>query len=255
MIPAPFHILATDYDGTLATHGSVFDSTIDALRRFRAGGGIPLMVTGREIPDLMTVFPHLDLFDLVVAENGALLYWPETKLAKTLCDAPNALFVQRLRDREVSPLSIGQVIVATYEPHEKECLDAIRDLGLELQVIFNKGSVMVLPAGVNKASGLAGALKELGFDAESVVGVGDAENDHALLDMCGFGAAVANALPSLKSHADLVLERDHGAGVEDLIARMLDGSLANVPRRSRESARPMPVPVEPEGTVHVHPNA
>ena len=60
-------------------------------------------------------------------------------------------------------------------------LDTIRDLGLELQVIFNKGAVMVLPAGVNKASGLAAALADLGLSPHNVVGVGDAENDHAFL--------------------------------------------------------------------------
>ena len=60
-------------------------------------------------------------------------------------------------------------------------LEAIRDLGLELQIIFNKGAVMVLPAGVNKASGLAVALARLGLSPHNVVGVGDAENDHAFL--------------------------------------------------------------------------
>ena len=58
-------------------------------------------------------------------------------------------------------------------------LETIRDLGLEFQITFNKGAVMVLPAGVNKASGLAAAIGELGLSPLKVVGVGDAENDHA----------------------------------------------------------------------------
>jgi len=90
-----------------------------------------------------------------------------------------------------------------------------------------------LPSGVNKASGLACALDELSIDAADVAGVGDAENDHALLQMCGVGAAVANALPSLKEHADLVLTARHGAGVTQLIERILDGSIDATPRRSR----------------------
>ena len=60
-------------------------------------------------------------------------------------------------------MSTGRVIVATWEPHETIVLETIRDLGLELQVIFNKGAVMVLPAGVNKATGLAAALEQLGL--------------------------------------------------------------------------------------------
>ena len=77
-------------------------------------------------------------------------------------------------------------------------------MGLELQVIFNKGAVMVLPAGVNKATGLARALERSGLSPHNAVGIGDAENDHALLRLCGCGVAVANALPRLKEAADIV---------------------------------------------------
>jgi HAD superfamily hydrolase (TIGR01484 family) len=225
--------LATDYDGTIATHGTVDPDTLVALRRLRDAGRTLLLVTGREMPQLCEVFPQLGLFHLVVAENGGLLYWPETGTEKPLCDAPEEEFVRALRDRGVTPLSVGKVIVATYEPHETTVLEVIRELGLERQIIFNKGSVMVLPSGVNKASGLTRALAELEIDAASVAGVGDAENDHALLQLCGVGAAVANALPSLKDHADLVLDHTHGAGVVQLIDRMLDGSLDKLPRRAR----------------------
>ena len=113
-------------------------------------------------------------------------------------------------------------------------LEVIRDHGLELQVIFNKGAVMVLPSGVNKATGLSAALAELGLSPHNAVGVGDAENDHAFLKLCECAVAVANALPSLKEQADLVTRGDHGAGVVELIDRML----ADGPRRtgSRGSA-------------------
>ena len=96
-----------------------------------------------------------------------------------------------LRQRGVAPLAAGEVIVATREPHETAVLAAIRELGLELQVIFNKGAVMVLPAGVNKATGLLAALEELKISPHNVVGVGDAENDHSFLKICERSAAVA----------------------------------------------------------------
>jgi hypothetical protein len=105
-------------------------------------------------------------------------------------------------------------------------LEAIRDLGLELQVIFNKDAVMVLPSGVNKASGLSAALEELGLSPHNVVGVGDAENDHAFLELCECGAAVANALPMLRARADIPTQGDHGAGVIELIEELLDDDLA-----------------------------
>ena len=46
---------------------------------------------------------------------------------------------------------------------------------------------MVLPSGVNKATGLKKALKQMNLDAKNVVAVGDAENDLAFLAACGLG--------------------------------------------------------------------
>ncbi|MGE3508749.1 MAG: HAD hydrolase family protein, partial [Vicinamibacterales bacterium] len=105
--------------------------------------------------------------------------------------------------------------------HEQAALDAIRTLGLELQVIFNKGAVMILPSGENKATGLCAALEELCLSAHNVVGIGDAENDHALLEMCELSVAVANAIPSLQTRADIVTVGARGTGVQELIERLL----------------------------------
>ena len=95
---------------------------------------------------------------------------------------------------------------------------------------------MVLPTGVNKATGLRGVLKEMHLDPENVVAVGDAENDHAFLSMCGIGVAVSNALPMLKERADLVTQGARGAGVTELIDRILATDLADIPARPSTSA-------------------
>lgn len=214
-------VLATDYDGTLATHGFVGPTTREALRRLSAAGWRLLMVTGRVMPELLDVFPELELFDLVVAENGGLLYRPEGGEERLLAAPPPATFVETLQARGVEPLSIGRVIVATLEENEEAVIEAIEAGGHALEIILNKGSVMVLPAGIDKASGLQAAMDELGLPMDSVVGVGDAENDRAFLDACGYSVAVANALPELKEHVDLVTRGRHGEGVEELIASLL----------------------------------
>jgi HAD superfamily hydrolase (TIGR01484 family) len=224
-----FLALAADYDGTLAHHGVVDDATVDALKRLKDTGRRLLLVTGRELPDVKRVFPQLKLFDRVVAENGALLYDPASEKERVLADAPPAVLIERLMERKVSPLSVGRSIVATWEPNEKTVLEVIRDLGLELQIIFNKGAVMVLPAGMNKAAGLAAALKEIELSHHNVVAVGDAENDHAFLRACGCAAAVANALPMLKEEADITLAGAHGAGVIELIERICRDDALIVP--------------------------
>jgi HAD superfamily hydrolase (TIGR01484 family) len=226
-----YHVLACDYDGTLATDGRVDAATVRALERLLATGRKLILVTGRELDQLLHIFPEIHFFASVVAENGALLYDPATKEEKVLCKPPPETFVRALRARGVAPMSVGRVIVATWRPHESAVLDTIRALGLEMQVIFNKDAVMVLPSGVNKATGLSAALTGLGFSAHEAVGVGDAENDHALLGSCECGAAVANALPGLKAAVDLTLKGDHGSGVAELIDQLVADDLAAVADR------------------------
>ena len=222
--------LATDYDGTLAKDGRVDEPALAALERFRDSGRRLILVTGRELDELMEVFPQLDLFERVVAENGALIYRPAVREEKLLGEPPPPALVEAIRKRGVSPLSVGRGIIATVEPHQVAILEAIHELGLEWQVIFNKGSVMVLPSGVNKATGLSAVLEELNLSPHNVVGVGDAENDHAFLALCEFSVAVANALPTVKERADFVTAGARGDGVVELIDRILDDDLEDLSR-------------------------
>jgi len=228
-----YHALATDYDGTLARHGAVDEATMAALDRLAASGRRLILVTGRELDELLDVFRGIGIFHLVVAENGGLLYWPDSRRVELLCKPPPPPLVGLLRERGLAPLQVGRTILATVEPNETVVLAAIRDLGLEQHVIFNKGAVMVLPTGVNKASGLAAGLDRLGLSPRNAVAVGDAENDHSMLQFVEFGAATANAVPMLKEHADLVLTATHGAGVAELIDAMIADDLRDRPPRRR----------------------
>ena len=214
--------LAADFDGTLAHDSRVPAQAVEAIQALRKSGRRSIMVTGRIVPSLKEAFPQLDLFDLIVAENGAVIYEPATDTVTPLVSPPPPAFAQLLQEKNVKPLEIGHVIVATWEPHEQTVMNAIRDLGLELQVIFNKGAVMVLPSGVNKASGLKAALERLRLSPRNAVAVGDAENDHAMMQLCELSAAVANALPSVKEQADIELRGDHGHGVCELIERLIE---------------------------------
>jgi HAD superfamily hydrolase (TIGR01484 family) len=226
-----FTALATDYDGTLATDGFVESQTVEALRRLRQTGRRVILVTGRTMVSLREVFPRLQEFDSIVAENGGTLYDPATGSERLLAEAPSEAFLRLLQRRVRLPLEVGRAIVATSENEKQIVLNTIQDLGLELQIIFNKGSLMILPSGVNKATGLAAAVKELGLSIHSVVGIGDAENDHAFLAACEFSVAVANALPSIKEQVHLVTSLRYGRGVAELIQELVETDLAERERR------------------------
>ena len=226
-----YFCLACDYDGTIAHNGRVAPATVNALKQVRASGRKLVLVTGRLLADLARVFPELAIFDRVIAENGGLLYRPAAQETRPLTNGPQRAFVSELRKRGVAPLAVGDAIVSTWRPQEGQVLEAIQSMGLDLQITFNKDAVMVLPSGVNKGSGLRTALEELRLSAHNAVGVGDAENDHAFLDLCECSVAVSNALPAVKSRSDFVAAAPDGRGVEQLIEKLLAGDLAGLEGR------------------------
>jgi len=172
--------------------------------------------------DLVTA---LLMIDEVTAENGPLLYKPASKETITLASSPSDEFILHLRSCKI-PISVGRTIVSTVRPHEIAALEIIRELGLDMQVIFNKEAVMMVPAGRNKATGLREALRLSGLSPHNVVGIGDAENDLAFLGMVECAGAVANALPAIKEHADFLTDGEQGEGVVDLIGRLIEDDLS-----------------------------
>jgi hydroxymethylpyrimidine pyrophosphatase-like HAD family hydrolase len=228
------HVFATDYDGTIAEGNQVAEVTARALARVRASGRKVLLVTGRMLPDLQSVCPDVErMFDAIVAENGALVYFPERREVRTLGDPPEPALVEALQRRGV-PFGLGSAIVATDAPFAEAALAAIQETGVERSLVFNKGALMLLPGGVTKGTGVTAALAALELSPHNMVGIGDAENDHAFMRLCECAVAVSNALPMVKERADYVTAADHGAGVVELIDMVIATDLAELTSR-RES--------------------
>lgn len=235
-----FSTLATDYDGTLAEDGGVADSTIEALESFRRSGRSIILVTGRELDQLLEIFDRPGLFDWIVAENGALLYNPATGQKHLLTEPAPLHFVEELKRRGVSPISTGEAVIATWRPHENTVLQVIREFGLQRQITFNKNAVMVLPLGVDKATGLEAALEEMRLSWNNVAGIGDAENDLAFLTKCQCAVAVSNGLDSVKAQVDFTTRGPRGEGVVELIREILKDDLQSRCPRLREGQIPIP---------------
>ena len=250
------HVLASDYDGTMADDGRVPPATAEALARVRASGRRLVLVTGRMLPDLRAVCPEADrMFDAIVAENGAILYLPDRREVRELGAAPEPALVDGLRRRGVE-FVLGTSIIATIERFSQQALAAIREAGVERTLVFNKGACMLLPGGVTKETGLVAALGALDLSAHNMVGIGDAENDHAFLSLCECAVAVADAIPALRERADYVTRAPSTAGVVEFIEEhVLNDLVTLMPRLARhrlplgEAADGTPVTIAAHGTT------
>jgi hypothetical protein len=198
--------LACDYDGTVASGGCTPPPVEEALDRLAASGRRVLLVTGRQLNDLLTLLPRPERFDWIVAENGAVLYHPASRQTTDAAERVPAAVVE------------------------------------------------ALPAGITKATGLTLVLRHLKLSPHNVVGIGDAENDHAFLSVCECSVAVANAVPMLKARADVVMDQPAGQGVIALAEQLLADDLAAYePRLTRHAIvlgtdeREQPVTLPPYG--------
>ena len=223
-----FRVLACDYDRTIALKGVLVESSRRALREVRASGRKLVLVTGRTLEELLDVFDDLDLFTLVVIENGAVLYDPRTQEERPLADPVRPELIAALRRHEVEPMIVGRVVVSTAAENEPMLLRAISETGIDLKLATNRDSVMVLPPNVDKGSGLRAALEQLGEEPSHVVAVGDGENDVALLDAAGVAVAVENAVEELKRRADIVLTAPGVEGIRELCTSLARHDLADL---------------------------
>jgi hydroxymethylpyrimidine pyrophosphatase-like HAD family hydrolase len=230
-----FSVLALDYDGTIATDGALDPEVRHAIADVRARGITVILVTGRILDDLRRLVGDLRFVDAVVAENGAIITFPESGRSSALASPVPVALVDALRAQRV-PIAVGQSVIDADASSAATILAAVQALELPQVLIFNRGRLMVLPTGVNKAMGLREALRTLRLSPHNTIAIGDAENDHDLLDACELGVAVAWGSAPLKARADEILE---GTGPSD------------VARYIRQAAEHSRLPLERVGRRHV----
>lgn len=225
-------LVALDYDGTLTHAPAPTARMLSAVAALRASGVLVVLVTGRILRELRAAAPGVDSwFDAIVCENGAVIAREGESRALT---APVGVQLSSWLAHVGAHARHGQVLAALRRADGPAALAAIAASGLDCQLIHNRGELMILPAGVTKGSGLRALLEELGISRHNVVGVGDAENDHALLEACEIGVAVGNAVPALKDRADIVLEDAGPDALAAFLEQLAQGELAPfVPKRWR----------------------
>ncbi len=239
-----FRALAVDLDGTLAPPGAApSPALLDALADARRAGLRVVLATERGHEELLERFPEVDqLFDAVVAENGAVLALDGT--CRLLASPVGVEVDHALRTAHV-PFSRGRAIVTTDARHGATALEIVRRLGLDHHLAHDRDALVIGPARASKGAGLLRALAELRRSPRDCWAVGDAETDHALFDVCEVGVAVRGAIHALARRADLVLDEPAGEGVIRLLRAWLRGERP----RTRNGGRCVDVGLYPDGGV------
>jgi hydroxymethylpyrimidine pyrophosphatase-like HAD family hydrolase len=212
-----FGVLALDYDGTIARDGVLDPEVKSAIADARARGISVLIVTGRILSELRQLVGDLHFVDGVVAENGAVLWFPNGH-CRLIGNSSSLLFQQELR-RKGLEYKAGQCVVELDAAAAPEVLSVIRDLELPLVLLFNRGRLMVLPQSVSKGMGIREALATLRLSVHNAIAIGDAENDHDLLTTCELGVAVSWGSQTLQKAADEILQGDGPTAVAGYIRR------------------------------------
>ena len=220
-----FRVVALDLDGTLTSAGRISKEALQAIEQVRRDGLLVVLATGRIGVELTASFPQIaHRVDALVLENGAVARIGGKNYP--LSAPVDQALAAALDERGVASRR-GEVILATHGEYAPTVLEVIGELGLDCQIVRNRTELMVVPAGVTKGTGLAAVLARLHLSPHNTIAVGDAENDLSLFGSAEIGAAVADAVPSLREHADLVLDQPDGAGV----AEMLGGAYLSGARR------------------------
>src|SRR5262250_984662 len=207
-----FRALACDFDGTLASDDHVDPEVKKALQQARQMGVTLILVTGRTFFELTRVCDCLDLFDAVVAENGAVIYYPGSAMIRDLGPAVPGRLLAEL-DRRGVCYQAGRVIVGTARADETAAREALSTAGISCDLVANRSALMLLPSGVSKGSGVEHVLRFLELSPHDVLALGDAENDLALFDACGFSACPGDSVPTVRERVDWVLPGGAGPDV------------------------------------------
>ncbi len=215
--------IVLDIDGTL-TRPAGWGIDPRLIQPLYEWDGPVVIATGKAFPYPVALCHFIAIPELVIAENGGVVYTGETveyagdpaaarAVAAAYRDAGYALgwgdteTVNRWRETEIAvsrdqPLAPLQAIASEH--------------GLE--VLDTGYAYHVVSPDTSKGRGLEVLLESIGpdhnaaFDPADAVAVGDSENDVSTFDLVGRSFAVANADDAAKRAAGTVLEEAHADG-------------------------------------------
>ena len=215
----------TDFDRTVTEraakhHFDKQDIDFTLLKEMKSLGIDLFLATGRPFKYVEKLCNHFKGYTCVVAENGAVVYFPKTKRTFTI----DTKHMQRARSR-ISRLGlagtiVGEVIASVPIEHEDAVRQSLGNLIQKVMLVKNVDKLMIVPHNVDKGYGLRLALQYLNIDMERTVVVGDGENDVGMFLNPGYKIALANAHPRLKRLAHEVTKSRGLKGMREIIAKI-----------------------------------
>ena len=159
----------------------------------------------------------LDLFHLVVGEEGTVLADVGTGEVRLLCDPIDPWLVAKLHEAGIPSLAVGRTVVGAPTRFARQMAAARDAIGSDLRLVTNKASVALVPPGCDKASGLLAAIDELHARGAPIVAIGDAENDLPMFAMATHAFAVANADEAVRAAGLQLTTLSFGDGVAEAL--------------------------------------
>ncbi|MFQ6011946.1 MAG: HAD family hydrolase [Nitrososphaerales archaeon] len=219
--PSKIKTIVCDYDRTLTDEMlSPTAEAFEAIGKATALGLRFIIVTGRQLDFLLSLEEVRENATALVAENGAIAYELSTS-RKSSPFASEATLIKKAFQGSGLRFQQFEVMTSLSRRYENEVKTLISKNRLEADLHFNVDSIMVLPTGISKASGLALALDLIGASNKGIICFGDGENDIPLFKEADISVAVANAVSDVKAKADIVTTLSGGLGVAEQINRML----------------------------------
>jgi len=214
------NILIFDYDGTLTfeTH-EIPEITRDALKRMKERKLATLgIISGRDLPFLLNVDESLShVFSFLIAENGAVTYFSDLK-KKTVLGKDWSERARKVFLNSGIRMYFAEVMFATAIENAPLVSELLQKSKLDVKLVPNRDSLMVLPPDVDKGTGVAATVQHFGTTKKLFLTCfGDGENDLALFAPADLGVAVANAVDALKKIADVITEKPGGYGVAEYL--------------------------------------
>jgi Cof subfamily protein (haloacid dehalogenase superfamily) len=238
------HLVALDIDGTILDHeGRLPDDVRDAVGLVVAAGVPVVLSTGRSWHATLPVFEALGLPPgPAVSSNGAVTvtyppfevtnvvtFDPSDVIERVLAEHPTASLaaevvgwgyrvsrhfpegelhgeIELVSIEDLAADDVTRIVVRDPGSTDAEFIALAERLGLHGVGYFVGWSAWldIAPAGVNKATALAGVAASLGVAQADVLAIGDGRNDIEMVAWAGRGVALGDAAEEVARAADHV---------------------------------------------------